>query len=146
MTAREVARAARGSIESARERLQHGDALLVFAEGTRSRSRGMQRLLTGVTRYLDGATTCVLPVGITGTEALFPIGEVTVHRVCVTARVGRPILAGTLRDRAAGDRRLMMDVVGLAIARLLPPEYQGAYADTAGDLEDARRLAADMAA
>jgi 1-acyl-sn-glycerol-3-phosphate acyltransferase len=145
MTAREVARAARRSIDSARERLRRGDALLVFAEGTRSRTRGMQRLLTGVTRYLDDRRTWVLPVGITGTDALFPIGEVTVHRVRVVAHVGRPIDAGILSDLAAGERRLMMDVVGLAIAGLLPPEYRGAYADPTDDLDHARRLAADLA-
>jgi hypothetical protein len=33
-----------------------------------------------------------------------------------------------------------MDVVGLAIAELLPLEYRGAYADNAADLDDARRL------
>jgi hypothetical protein len=34
----------------------------------------------------------------------------------------------------------MMDVVGLAIAQLLPPEYRGAYGGAAADLDDARRL------
>ncbi|MBA3271297.1 MAG: 1-acyl-sn-glycerol-3-phosphate acyltransferase, partial [Acidobacteria bacterium] len=38
MNPREVARAARKSIDIAHERLRMGDALLVFAEGTRSRS------------------------------------------------------------------------------------------------------------
>ena len=42
MNAREVARAARLSIDIAHERLGVGDALLVFGEGTRSRSSGMQ--------------------------------------------------------------------------------------------------------
>jgi hypothetical protein len=54
--------------------------------------------------------------------------------------VGRPIEANALRAFAGGDRRLMMDAVGLAIAALLPPDYRGAYADTAPDLGDARRV------
>ena len=140
MNAREVARAARRSIDIAHERLRLGDALLVFAEGTRSRTSGLQQMLTGVTRYLDCPGTCVLPVGITGTEALFPIGDDTLHPVKAVTRVGRPIPASALRERTGRDRRLLMDVVGLAIAELLPPEYRGAYADDAADLDDARCL------
>ena len=140
MNAREVARAARRSIDIAHERLRLGEALLVFAEGTRSRTRELQPLLTGVTRYLDGPGTWVLPVGIIGTEALFPIGEEALHPVKAMACVGRPIDARTLRERAEHDRRLTMDVVGLAIAELLPEDYRGAYADDIPDLDRARQL------
>ena len=140
MNARDVARAARRSIDIAHERLRLGDALLVFAEGTRSRTSGLQQMLTGVTRYLDCPGTYVLPMGITSTEALFPIGDDTLHPVKAVTRVGRPIPAGALRERTGRDRRLVMDIVGLAIAELLPSEYRGAYADNAADLDDARRL------
>ena len=104
MNARDVARAARRSIDIAHERLRLGDALLVFAEGTRSRTSGLQQMLTGVTRYLDCPGTCVLPVGITGTEALFPIGDDTLHPVKAVTRVGRPIPASALRERTGRDR------------------------------------------
>jgi len=140
MNAREVARAARLSIDIAHERLGVGDALLVFGEGTRSRSSGMQPLLPGVSRYLEGPGTWVLPVGIAGTEELFPVGDDALHSVPIKIRLGRPFPAHVLHERANGDRRLMMDSVGLAIAGLLPPEYRGAYADDAADLDDARRL------
>jgi len=140
MNAREVARAARRSINIAHERLQHGEALLVFAEGTRSRTSELQPLLAGVTRYLDGPEVWILPAGIVGTEALFPIGEDGLHPVTAVVRVGRPIDARLLRERADGDRRLMMDAVGLAIAEVLPPDYRGAYADDVAGLDDARRL------
>src|SRR6185436_12383803 len=73
MNPREVARVARHVIDLSHERLRLGDALLVFAEGTRSRTSGMQPMLAGATRYLDGPEAWVLPVGITGTEELFPI-------------------------------------------------------------------------
>jgi 1-acyl-sn-glycerol-3-phosphate acyltransferase len=127
MDPREVARAARRSIEIAHERLRLGDALLVFGEGTRSRTRGMQPMLAGVTRYLEVPDTMVLPVGIIGTEALFPIGEDELHPVRVEVRVGAPIAAQEIRERCGGDRQAMMDDVGRAIAALLPAEYRGAY-------------------
>lgn len=127
MNPREVARAARKSIDVAHARLRAGDALLVFAEGTRSRSNGMQQLLSGVTRYLELPDTRILPVGLVGSEALFPIGDETVHSVQVVGRVGAPILASELEAQSGGDRRVMMDAVGKAIAGLLPVEYRGVY-------------------
>ena len=127
MNAREVARAARQSIDVAHERLFRGDALLVFAEGTRSRTREMQQTLTAVTRYFDFPDVWVLPAGITGSDAMFPIGEDGLHQVTAVVTLGRPIEARTLHEGANGDRRLMMDVIGTKIAELLPAEYRGAY-------------------
>jgi 1-acyl-sn-glycerol-3-phosphate acyltransferase len=130
MDPREVARSARRSIEIAHERLRMGDALLVFGEGTRSRTRGMQPMLAGVTRYLEVPETMVLPVGIIGTEALFPIDDDALHPVRVEVRVGCPIPVQEIRERCGGERQQMMDEIGLAIATLLPPEYRGAYQRT----------------
>ena len=79
MSPRDVARAARLSIDIAQERLRQSEALLVFGEGTRSRDRGRRRMLAGATRYLDVPGTWVLPMGIAGTEALFPVGVEKLH-------------------------------------------------------------------
>ena len=65
MSPRELVRAARQSIETAEARLRLGEALLVFPEGSRSRSGQMQPLLPGVARYLKGKAAWVLPIGIT---------------------------------------------------------------------------------
>lgn len=127
MNAREVARAARQSIDVAHERLFRGDALLVFAEGTRSRTREMQPMLTAVTRYFDFPDVWVLPAGITGTEDMFPIGEDGLHPVRAVTTIGPAIEARALHDAAGGDRRRMMDVVGAKIAELLPDDYRGTY-------------------
>jgi hypothetical protein len=144
MNPREVARAARRSIDVAHERLRAGDALLVFAEGTRSRTYGLQPMLAGATRYLDDPATWVLPVGITGTEALFPVGGETLHSVQTVARLGFPFKASALREGAGDDRRLMTDVIGVAVAQLLPPEFKGAYGEDAADLGEARGLLHDL--
>jgi 1-acyl-sn-glycerol-3-phosphate acyltransferase len=127
MNPRDVARAARQSINVALERLAQGDALLVFAEGTRSRSLEMQQMLAGAARYLECRGSWILPVGLTGTEAMFPIGEDALHDVGIVARAGRPIEVAALRARTGGDRRAMMDAVGHAIAEVLPPQYRGVY-------------------
>ena len=126
---REVARAARQSIDAALARLTGGDALLLFGEGTRSRTGQMQPMLTGVARYLQVPGTVVLPVGLTGSASLFPVEAASPRPARVEMTVGPPLDAGMLTTRAGGDRRVVMDAVGLAIARLLPPESRGAYGD-----------------
>ena len=144
MSVREVARLARETIALATERQKAGDALLVFVEGTRSRSGGMQRALPAVTRYLDAPDARLVPVGITGTEELVPMDDERLHSASVRVRIGTPATASALAERAEGNRRLMMDAVGVAIGRLLPPEYQGAYEDSEPGLSEARSVATDV--
>jgi 1-acyl-sn-glycerol-3-phosphate acyltransferase len=127
MNPRDVAVAARRVIEIAHERLRLGEALLVFAEGTRSRTGEMQRLLPGVARYFDSPGTLILPVGIAGSEALFPIDEGSLNPVPIQVCIGAPIDADALRGRAAGSRQRAMDAIGRSIAAVLPPRYRGVY-------------------
>ena len=109
MNPRDVARAARRAIQIAQERLSLGEALLIFAEGSRSRTGQMQEFLPGTARYLELPDTWVLPIGLAGTEKLFPIDASALHAVPITMSIGRPILASDLRERVRKDRRLMMD-------------------------------------
>lgn len=142
MNVRDVARAARQSIDAALDRVTRGDALLLFGEGTRSRTHELQPMLAGVVRYLEHDDVRVLPIGMTGTEALFPIGDATIHPARIVARAGPPMVAGALRSAAGGDRRVMLDAIGLAIADQLPAEYRGAYGDRAAFPAASRALAA----
>jgi 1-acyl-sn-glycerol-3-phosphate acyltransferase len=126
---RDVAVAARQAIDVALGRLAAGDALLLFGEGTRSRTARMQPMLTGVARYLDVPGTWVVPVGLTGPESLFPVDSATVHPSRVVMRIGTPLRAAELLAGARGNRRGVMDAIGRAIAGLLPPGYRGVYGD-----------------
>jgi 1-acyl-sn-glycerol-3-phosphate acyltransferase len=129
MHLREIARAARLSLDIARQRLRVGEALLVFPEGTRSRTGGMQPFLSGTARYLEAPGTRVVPVALTGTEKLFPIGAGELHPVKITVSFGHPIDVDALRERVGGDRRELMRCLGRAVAQLLPLDYRGAYAE-----------------
>ena len=129
LSARDVARAARRAIEAAHERLNAGDALVIFAEGRRSRTGAMQPLLGGAARYLEIPGTIVLPVGLVGTDALFPIGDESITPSRVMMTVGPPLDVRAIVADADGDRRTLMDAIGLAIADLLPPAYRGVYGD-----------------
>jgi 1-acyl-sn-glycerol-3-phosphate acyltransferase len=136
---RDVARAARRAIEVARGRLRDGDALLLFAEGTRSRTGAMQTMLAGAARYLDVPGTWVLPAGLTGPEELFPVETSSLCPAPVVLQLGRPIRAETLLARAGRDRRVIMDALGLAVAETLPTAYRGVYLH-ADDFPDAVRV------
>jgi 1-acyl-sn-glycerol-3-phosphate acyltransferase len=137
---REVARAARRSIEVARARLTAGDVLLIFGEGTRSRSGEMQAMLPGVARYLDVPDTWVLPVGLTGSEQLYPVNDTSLRPARVVMTVGRPLRVDVLMDAAGHERRVAMDAIGLSIAALLPEHFRGVYAHASAfpDAERAR--------
>lgn len=137
--AREVARAARRSIDVALERLRAGDALLLFAEGRRSRNGAMQPMLPAVARYLDVAGSWVVPVGLTGPEHLFSVVDSKLRPARVVMRIGRPIPIEALLASARGDRSAAMHAIGLAIAELLPEPYRGVYA-RADTFEDASRV------
>ena len=143
LSGRDVARAAKQSIGVALERLREGDALLLFGEGTRSRNGDMQSMLTGVSRYLDLPGTWVLPLGITGSETLFPVDASAPRPARVVAQLGCPIRVSDLLGRADGDRRVVTDAIGLAVAETVPPEYRGVYADNAR-FAKARRVLQDL--
>ncbi len=133
MSARDVAAAARQTIEAAEQRLQKGDAVLLFPEGTRSRTAQMQPFLPGVSRYFKRDELWIIPIGICGTEHLFAIGEQTIGSAAIAMSIGQPFTAGSIRTAAGTDRRAFVDAMGAAVAALLPRAYRGVYAHAAPD-------------
>jgi 1-acyl-sn-glycerol-3-phosphate acyltransferase len=128
MSARDVAVAARQTLATAQKRLAAGDALVLFPEGTRSRSGGMQPFLPGVARYFEDDDVMIVPIGLTGTEHMYGIGEGSIGNAAITMNVGEPVTAGEVRRRAGHSRRGFVDLLGAAVSELLPPQYRGAYA------------------
>ncbi len=145
MPPREAARISLDMVRLAGERMDAGDALLVFVEGTRSREGAMQRALPGVARYLEYPDALLVPIGLTGTEKLVTIGDERLHPARVTARIGAPIQARVLLERCRNRRALCMDTLGFAIAALLPVEYRGVYAGDDPALQAAREIARSLA-
>lgn len=127
MNPREIAVAARRSIEVALGRLRLGEALLIFPEGTRSRTGCLQPFLPGIARYLVAPKLTVVPVGIVGTERLFPVRSAALHPVAVSVHFGAPIDVDALRSRVGDDRRKIMTALAHEVVALLPPQYRGVY-------------------
>ena len=87
----------------------------------------MQHLLPATARYLHASGAWVLPIGLAGSEALFPVNDARLRPARVTLRAGRPLRADDLFAAARGNRRVVMDALGLTLAALLPPRYRGVY-------------------
>lgn len=88
---------------------------------------GRDPLIAAITAFLARDHAPALGE-IAGSEALFPMDEGSLNPVPIEVRIGAPIDADGLRARSGGNRQIMMDTIGLAIAALLPPKYRGAYA------------------
>jgi 1-acyl-sn-glycerol-3-phosphate acyltransferase len=141
MSRRETARLASQTLACARERRAQRDHLLIFSEGSRSRSGAMQRVLPAVARYLEEPFATVVPLGVWGTERIVTLEEDRAHVHAVFVRVGAAFEAAELFERSGRRRALIADAIGYLIADLLPPAYRGCYAEVPAELNDARALA-----
>ncbi|MCE2391635.1 MAG: 1-acyl-sn-glycerol-3-phosphate acyltransferase [Proteobacteria bacterium] len=145
LSKRETLRLAYRALETARERRERGEHLLIFSEGSRSRTGSMQRALPAVARYIENPWATVVPFGVWGTEKMLPLGEdhAYVYPVCV--RIGRAFEARRLFERPHLSRTVISDAIGYLTADLLPREYRGFYSGTPSELAEARALASSLA-
>jgi 1-acyl-sn-glycerol-3-phosphate acyltransferase len=141
MPRREVAHLAMQTLESVAQRYAAGDHVLIFNEGTRSRTGAMQRMLAASARYFEVEGAVIVPLGLWGTEKLVPLDSEKVRPAEVLARAGRPVDAAQLFARAGGRRPVFADALGFLIADLMPPEYRGEYGEVPPALEAAREAA-----
>ncbi len=119
----------RKAITQAIQWLKNGGVLGIAPEGTRSRSGVLQPGKPG-TAYLASRTGVpIVPVAIWGQEKFWR--EVRRgRRPIIHIRVGRPFFLDGTPNRAKGERLdAYTEQIMLAIARLLPEEYRGVYAD-----------------
>jgi 1-acyl-sn-glycerol-3-phosphate acyltransferase len=128
MPPREVARIARITIDASMAELDQGRALVVFAEGARSRSASLQPVLAAAARYLEHEQSVLVPIGITGAEHIMGVGDSSLHPAKVVIYVGEPIEARDFVRAHDKKRPAMAEAIGKAIAAALPPDYRGVYA------------------
>ncbi len=97
---REVARIAAQTVRQAEERMLAGDAVLLYAEGTRSRDGRLGPFLRGASRYARLPGLRVLPVALQGSEQVYPIDSPVLHPARVRLSIAPAFLAEGL-DRDA---------------------------------------------
>jgi len=112
--------------------LKANKVLLIAPEGGRSHTPGLIRAFPGVAYMMEKANVPVIPVGIVGTTEDFLKRALRGERPELEMHIGKPIrlpaVSGTPDERRAA-RQEHSDLVMAEIARLLPLEYRGVYAD-----------------
>ena len=128
---RDDSAAAMGSLVTALEVLGRGEAFGIYPEGTRSRDGRLYRGRTGVAHLALTSGAPVVPVGLTGTEKLQPIGTRVPRLAKVTVAFGKPItVEGEYDGVAPGKaRRDLTDRIMAAIAELSGQVPAGVYND-----------------
>jgi 1-acyl-sn-glycerol-3-phosphate acyltransferase len=88
---RDDADAAAAALRAGARAVRDGSLLGVYPEGTRSPDGRLYRGKTGVARMAMDAGVPVLPVAMTGTDRVQPIGTVIPHLAPVAVRIGAPL-------------------------------------------------------
>jgi 1-acyl-sn-glycerol-3-phosphate acyltransferase len=132
---RDDSKAAIASLDTALQVLGRGEAFGIYPEGTRSRDGRLYRGRTGVAHLALTAGAPVVPVGLTGTEKLQPVGARFPKIVPVTVTFGAPIqVAGRFDGVPLGKaRRQVTDEIMTAIQAITGQEESGIYNDRAPD-------------
>lgn len=122
-------RAALTAFDAAIPALRGGDLVAVYPEGTRSPDGRLYRGRTGVARLAVAAGVPIIPVGVSGTDKVQPIGRLIpkLQRGVITVKFGKPIdTDGRSDDRTA--LRELTDHVMSEIQKLTGQEYVPRYA------------------
>lgn len=117
--------------------LKGGENMVMFPEGTRSRSGAMIEAKKGILLIARLTKAPIVPIAMWGTEKLLPINEggsmadETWNNADVHVRIGEPItLPVKLKDEDKKDfEERSMKYIMNSIASLLPEEYRGVYGD-----------------
>jgi 1-acyl-sn-glycerol-3-phosphate acyltransferase len=124
---RQTHRAAQEALDTAMTVLSAGGGFGIYPEGTRSRDGRLARGKTGVAWLALTADCPVVPVGITGTDRIQPIGASwpRPHRFTVT--FGKPLTFPEHRGKAGSNRarREVTDTIMESIAELSGQEKAG---------------------
>jgi len=101
--------------------LENGQVLGMFPEGTRSKGKGLGVAKTGSARLALDANCPIVPMAVINTDNFFKRFP---HRTCVTIKFLPPIL-----PKPAETPLALMDRVMFALARELPEDMRGVYAE-----------------
>jgi 1-acyl-sn-glycerol-3-phosphate acyltransferase len=126
---RDDTKAAMASLDTALEVLARGEAFGIYPEGTRSRDGRLYRGRTGVGHLALTAGCPVVPVGLTGTEDIQPVGTRVPRLASVSITFGEPLhFTGRFDGVPLGRaRREVTDEIMAAIGSLSGQEPAGIY-------------------
>ncbi len=112
-----------------------GGNVLIFPEGTRSRTGKMIKAKKGIVLITKMCKVPIIPIGMTGTEKLMPInqeGQMSkekFHHADVNVNIGEAFtlpVKGQDESAKEYEDRVLALIMG-SIASLLPEDYRGEY-------------------
>lgn len=130
----------KSAISNTVKALKNGENILIFPEGTRSRTSTMNKGKRGVVliQKLTGAS--VIPIGICGTEKFLPISNKDMalesfHPAKITVNIGKNTeIPKRNRDEEKHKyEQRITDFLMYEIAKLLPEKYRGVYGFNEGE-------------
>lgn len=123
---REVARQARHALGLAQATLDAGQPLVVFPEGSRTRTGRLRPFIKGAARWLQLPGVVTVPAALIGTDTIQPIGDDRLHPGAAKLVFGPPVVVDPNHNPFDALRP-----VHEAVAALLPPERQPLPGDPA---------------
>ena len=125
---RGAGQAAQDALDAGLAKLQAGQAFSIYPEGTRSRDGRLYRGKTGVAWLALTAGAPVVPVALTGTQNLQPVGSKRVRLARVTIEFGEPMDISAFGPAASGRaRRHATDAIMAHIQSMSGQEYVDQY-------------------
>lgn len=115
--------------------VKSGENLVIFPEGTRSRTGAMIEAKKGILLVARLTKATIIPIGMNGTSELLPISEEgnmggeTWHEADVHIKVGSPVVMPKREkneNKHSYDDRCMYTIME-SIAKQLPEELRGVY-------------------
>ncbi|MFC2067008.1 lysophospholipid acyltransferase family protein [Chloroflexota bacterium] len=107
--------------------LEQGVAVIMFPEGSRSKTGQLQPAFSGSALIASRFGATILPVGIAGTESIK--GKAWwLRRPDITVNIGRPFSPPASGKLTKTELAQLTDSIMGRIAELLPPGYRGDYA------------------
>lgn len=124
----------KSAIKSAINYLKAGGSIVIFPEGTRSRTGSLINVKKGFILLVKLANVPVVPIALEGTEIVLPIndndmGGEKLHKSKVNVRIGEPFTLPPKEECPADTdwEKMCADFAMRKIAEMLEPKYQGVY-------------------
>jgi 1-acyl-sn-glycerol-3-phosphate acyltransferase len=125
---RGAGQAAQDALDAGLAKVQAGQAFSIYPEGTRSRDGRLYRGKTGVAWLALTAGAPVIPVALTGTQNLQPVGSKRIRLARITIEFGEPMDISAFGLATSGRaRRLATDAIMARIQSMSRQEYIDRY-------------------
>ena len=128
LSRKDAASAVDAVLSSIEESLKQGEAVMIFAEGTRSKGGEAQQARAGVVFLAQRTGVPIVPVAISGTEKVLRSRFPWYWRGRIQMTFGKPFYLRDLGEPTHHNRDQLAHAVMARVAALLPPAYQGIYA------------------